>query len=148
MPRSIKITIIICAPFVLLVLLAPLLLGIRHGASWIPETPPVEAQRVFHPSGFSIIPPPGWVAKIVADSIIIGPGSKKVRHPPGFGVARLDHAPEISEFHKTMFQDLEAYEMTRPASGGRILTVPPLGGKPEFLPVFVLACLLERREIC
>jgi hypothetical protein len=117
MPRSIKITIAVCVALVLLVLLAPLILGIRHGAPWIPETPPVETQRVFHPRGFSVIPPPGWVVKFVADSIIIGPGSKKVRYAPGFGITRLDYAPELSEFHKTAFLEMEAYEMTRPASG-------------------------------
>jgi hypothetical protein len=122
MPRSIKITIVTCAALVLLVLLAPLLLGIRHGAPWVPETPPVEAQRVFHPSGFSIIPPPGWIVKLVAEAIIITPGSKKVRDAPGVGVTRLDHAPELSEFHKALFLNLEAYETTRPASGHRDVT--------------------------
>jgi hypothetical protein len=112
-PRSIKVVFAVCLAVVLLALFTLSLLGIRHGAPWIPKTPPVETLRVVHPEGFSVIPPPGWVVKFYPDLMTIGPGSKGIRYAPGFGVTKLDYVPELAEFQKTAFLEMEAYENIR-----------------------------------
>src|SRR5712672_1960871 len=103
--RTIKVVFVVCALAVVTVLLAPLMLGIRSGAPWFPETPPAETARVTHTKGFSIIPPPGWVVKFRPEQMNLQPGTKGMRYTPGLSISVYgpDIAPDLLGFHETVF---------------------------------------------
>jgi hypothetical protein len=95
------------------------------GARWIPKDPPVESNRVFHPKGFSIIPPPGWKVSLSEDGIGSNPGAGRgVRYTPRLTVttaAKREHLVGRMmdhELRQTMFAGQIAYELFNPSGGG------------------------------
>lgn len=91
-------------------------MGGRH----VPRIEPSEEKRVFHPAGYSIIPPPGWRVRIVRipefSTIGMSPGDRS-RHSPGLG-ASLDFCPDdLTNYLETTFRGRPAFEKTSVGNG-------------------------------
>lgn len=92
--------------------------GLQPGAPWVPEQPPLEENRVFHPDGFSLIHPPDWAIDIYEGrakeirwaSLSFTPGSKGYRFAPGISVRVDTNAPELTGFQEIRISDVPAYE--------------------------------------
>jgi hypothetical protein len=116
----IPILTIVAFVVVCLAALWPRLAGLDAGAPWVPKKSPAEEDRVFHPDGFSMIPPPGWVAKshegeekdLFDCSISFSPGSKGYRYAPDIAVKATKTAPDLSGFQGTRLNELQVYERT------------------------------------
>lgn len=117
---------IVASLVICFVTLLPRLAGLRRGAPWVPEKPPTEECRVFHPEGFSMIPPPGWVVKthvgeekdLFDCSISFSPGSKGYRYAPVISVRTTETTPDLNGFQETNAQNLQIYERTVPTGDG------------------------------
>jgi hypothetical protein len=112
---------VIAVAAIVVIALLPALFGPKSGAPWLPKSPPQESNRITHPQGFSIIPPPDWVVRIRnSDSdlegfaIAMSPGSG-LRYAPSLSAKLSESTPNLSEFHEVNFSGMKAYERTIPA---------------------------------
>lgn len=113
----------ICTMFSTLFLLPMLVMPI--GGPWVPRTEPSEDKRVFHPSGFSIISPPGWkirihtnpeAAQLLGYEIGMTPGDRS-RYSPGLGAGRWFRQDDLTNYQMTVFRGKPAFEQTILGSG-------------------------------
>jgi hypothetical protein len=122
-----KTAIVILLPLTLLAIVLLVLASIPSGPAWIPEEPPQEGRRVTHPTGFSIVKPPGWLERISQkgglhdDAIYLRGNDKKVRFSPHLYVTSSDqfslmpergHPHYVSNYVETEFLKMKAFERT------------------------------------
>jgi len=89
----------------------------------IPDTPPAEENRVYHPFGFSIVAPPNWNAHVggaETGAISMYPGGAiPRRYSASLSVSLLESRPEyIREYAPVTFQGQPAFEDTSSQSDG------------------------------
>jgi hypothetical protein len=108
------------------VLLYPIM-TMPMGARNVPRIEPSEANRVFHPSGFSIIPPPDWQIRIYTNSepadlrgsvIAMTPGDRS-RHSPGLGAYLWFRPDDLTNYLETTFRGRPAFEKTSVGIGSK-----------------------------
>jgi hypothetical protein len=94
------------------------------GAKWIPKDRPDERNRVYHPKGFSIIPPPGWKVSSSEDGMGSNPGAgRNVRYTPRLTVRTTDRrwrwpGKMDENLRETVFAGQAAHEALDPLVGG------------------------------
>jgi hypothetical protein len=97
-----------------------LLFGDRPAPS-LPASPPVEANRIAHPQGFSIIVPEGWKSAVdidgLRDSIDAHNGAKSRRSGAGLLVEMLDQPDHLGTFTKSTFQGQPAFRTLNLSAG-------------------------------
>lgn len=104
-----------------LTMLLPRMLGLRAGAPWIPDQPPVETNRIVHPDGFSMIPPPGWTVSVFTGKdqelwqwgMVFTPGSKGNRFAPRISARTTDRAPELTDCTQIEIDERPAWEISK-----------------------------------
>jgi hypothetical protein len=106
------------------------------GGYWIPKHPPDEANRIHHPSGFSIVRPPDWIAEASSfeesdtDTLVLAPGCKRMRYCPRINVTRLTQPPELEGFSEATLGPYQAHRKLDVQIGG--------GDEPYFMCEYVV----------
>lgn len=127
MSNVLKLTVAFAAFWLLALLLLLMLSPLKAGAPWLPDSPPRESQRIRHSRGFSIIPPPGWVARVfdyrtaedtVEATLGLHTGSKGVRYAPHISITMAKWSPDLLGFNAVRFHEWKAYDKIRPVVGG------------------------------
>lgn len=136
--RSIRLRTILLVTALVALLVSVWLPGGDPGGYWIPKYPPDEANRIHHPSGFSIVRPPDWVAKASSfeesdtDKLVIAPGCKRMRYCPRINVTRLTQTPELEGFSEVTLGPYQAHRKLDVQMGG--------GDTPSLMCEYFVPC--------
>ena len=91
-------------------------------AEWLPSEPHDEANRVVHPSGFSIVIPRDWEAHVYArvdwNRITASPGSGS-RSAPFLIVSKGNKPIDVARFDATQFLGSNAWQRLELSAGSR-----------------------------